>query len=271
MFPRIAPRGRHLRNCLYMKLTLLLLTTAVVLSPQAVNLPGGSVSIGGLPAKETFYYDVEWRLITAGRARVEYVRRPNSDWQANLRLESAGMVSTLYKVEDDYFAYLSPSLCAESVQQISHEGSRLRDTKIAFNAAARRADYVERDRVKNAVLQQHEIEIPSCVHDVVGAILLLRTLNLEPGRSTMLPMSDGKKSVMAKVEAQAREDIKTPEGTFHAIRYEAYLFNDVLYRRSAHLNIWVTDDRRRLPVQIRVRMQFTIGTITFLLRKHEGS
>jgi hypothetical protein len=254
-----------------MKLALMLLTTAFVLSPQGVNLPGGSASLGSLPAKETFHYDVEWRLITAGRARVEYVRRPNSDWQVNLRLESAGMVSTLYKVEDDYFAYLSPSLCAESVQQVSHEGSRFRDTKIAFNLPARRATYEERDRIKNTVLNHHDLEIPSCVHDVMGSILLLRTLNLEPGKSTMVPITDGKKSVMAKVEAQAREDIKTPEGTFHTIRYEAYLFNDVLYRRAAHLNIWVTDDRRRLPVQIRVRMQFTIGTITFLLRKHEGS
>jgi hypothetical protein len=157
------------------------------------------------------------------------------------------------------------------VQQNSHEGSRLRETKVAFDASARRATYVERDRLNNTVLNRHDIEIPSCVHDVMGSILLLRTLNLEPGRSTMVPITDGKKSVMARVEAQAREDIKTPEGTFHTIRYEAYLFNDVLYRRAAHLNIWVTDDRRRLPVQIRVRMQFTIGTITFQLRKHEGS
>jgi len=62
------------------------------------------------------------------------------------------------------------------------------------------------------------------------------------------------------VEAQQREDVKTPEGVFHTIRYEAYLFDNVLYRRPAHLNIWLTDDRRKLPVEIRVRMQFAIGT-----------
>jgi hypothetical protein len=91
--------------------------------------------------------------------------------------------------------------------------------------------------------------------------MFIRTLNLEPGQSTQVPVSDGKKSVMAKVEAQHREDIKTPEGTFKTICYEIYLFNGVLYKRPAHLNVWLTDDRRKLPVQIRVRMQFTIGTI----------
>jgi hypothetical protein len=94
-------------------------------------------------------------------------------------------------------------------------------------------------------------------------------LNLEPGQSVNIPVSDGKKSVSAKVEAQAREDVKTPEGVFHTIRYEVYLFNDVLYHRPAHLNIWITDDRRRLPVQIRVRMTITIGTILLQLEKHE--
>jgi hypothetical protein len=63
--------------------------------------------------------------------------------------------------------------------------------------------------------------------------------------------------------------VKTPEGTFKTIRYEVYLFNGVLYKRAAHVNLWVSDDRRKLPVQIRVRMTFTIGTINLQLEKHE--
>jgi hypothetical protein len=114
-----------------------------------------------------------------------------------------------------------------------------------------------------------EIDIPECVHDVIGGIYFLRTLNLEPGQSAEVPVSDGKKSVMARVEAQQREDVKTPAGPFKTIRYEVYLFDNVLYRRSAHLNVWLTDDRRRLPVQIRVRMQFTIGTINLQLANSE--
>jgi hypothetical protein len=97
----------------------------------------------------------------------------------------------------------------------------------------------------------------------------MRTLNLEPGQSAQIPVSDGKKSVMVKVDAQAREDVKTPIGTFKTIRYEVGLFNGVLYQRAAHVNVWLTDDRRRLPVQIKVRMTFTIGTITMTLDKHE--
>ena len=238
---------------------------ALVCAPLAI--PQSST----LPSKETLYYNLEWRLITAGKARVELMARPQprAGWQVTLHLESVGLVSKLFRVEDDYTALLNPSLCAESAQMTTHEGNRQRETKITFDAENKKASYLERDRIKNSTVLSHEIDIPACVHDVIGGLYFLRTLNLEPNQSTEVPVSDGKKSVMARVEAQQREDVKTPDGVFKTVRYELYLFNDVLYRRSGHLTVWLSDDRRKLPVQIRVRLQFTIGTITLQLAKHE--
>ena len=225
-----------------------------------------------LPAKETLYYSIDWRLFTAGKARVELTTtpQPRPGYQVNLHLESIGIVSKLFKVEDDYSANMSSAYCAQSLQMTTHEGSRLRETKIAFDAEAKKASYLERDRARNnAIVLSQETDIPPCVHDAIGGLFFIRTLNLEPGQSTQIPVSDGKKSVMVKVEAQAREDVKTPDGTFKTIRYEVYLFDGVLYKRSAHVNLWVSDDRRKLPVQIRVRMTFTIGTMNLQLEKHE--
>lgn len=223
----------------------------------------------GLPDKETLYYNIEWRLITAGKAKIQWLDVPNKGWQVNLHLESAGLVSKLYRVDDDYSANLTQAICAQQVNLSTHEGSRDRETKIGFDYNSHKADYLERDRAKNAVFLQRETEIPNCTHEIAGGLYYLRTLNLEPGQSTQIAVTDGKKSVMAKVEAQQREDVKTPEGVFKTIRYEAYLFDNVLYRRSARLYIWLTDDRRKLPVQIRVRLQFAIGSITLQLEKHE--
>jgi len=242
-----------------------LVLVPLVCAPLAI--PQG----GGLPSRETLYYNLEWRLINAGKAKVEWMARPQprAGWQVNLHLESVGLVSKLFKVEDDYTALLNPSLCVETAQMTTHEGSRQRETKIAFDAESKKASYLERDRIKNTTVLQREIDIPACVHDVIGGLYFLRSLSLDPGQSIEVPVSDGKKSVMAKVEAQQREDVKTPEGTFKTVPYELYLFNHVLYDRSGHLTIWLTDDRRKLPVQIRVRLQFTIGTILLQLTKHE--
>ncbi len=242
-----------------------LVLVPMVCAPLAI--PQG----GTLPSKETLHYNLEWRLINAGKATVEWtaLSQPRAGWQATLHLESVGLVSKLFKVEDDYTALLNPSLCVESAHMTTHEGSRQRETRITFDGESKKATYLERDRIKNATVLSKEIDIPACVHEVIGGLYFLRTLNLEPGQSTQVPVSDGKKSVMARVEAHQREDVKTPEGTFKTIPYELYLFNHVLYDRSGHLTIWLTDDRRKLPVQIRVRLQFTIGTVTLQLAKHE--
>jgi hypothetical protein len=242
------------------------------LLPLLICAPLAFSQSNTLPAREIFHYNIEWRLFTAGKARVELTPAPQAraGSQVNLHLESTGIVSKLFKVEDDYSANLNSAYCSQSSQLTSHEGSRLRETRITFDGEARKASYLERDRTRNnAIVLSQETDIPPCVHDVIGGLFFVRTLNLEPGQSTLVPVSDGKKSVMAKVEAQAREEVKTPEGTFKTIRYEVYLFNGMLYQRSAHVNLWVSDDRRKLPVQIRVRMTFTIGTITLQLEKHE--
>ena len=237
-----------------------------------VCAPLGFPQSNSLPSRETLSYNIEWRLFNAGKARIEWIAapQPRAGYQVKLHLESTGFVSRLFKVEDDLSATLNAALCAQSLQIITHEGSRQRETKITFDGEAKKAVYLERDRARNnAVVLSQEIDVPQCVHDVVGGLFFIRTLNLKPGQSAQVPVSDGKKSVLAKVEAQQPEEVKTPAGTFKTVRYEIYLFNNVLYKRPAHLNVWFTDDLRKIPVQIRVRMQFTIGTISLQLEKHE--
>jgi hypothetical protein len=231
---------------------------------------------GALPAHESLDYAIEWRLVTAGKAHLVWSaalahRSPTSNpgWQADLHLESTGLVSKLFKVNNDYVSNLESDLCSSGSYLKAEEGTRHKETSVTFNRESRKAEYLEKDLDKKAVVNAHEIDIPQCVHDVLGGLYSLRTLNLQPGQATQVAVSDGKKSVMARVEAQQREDIKTPAGSFKTIRYEAFLFNDVLYRRYGHLHIWLTDDARKLPVQIRVRLQFTIGTITLQLEKEE--
>ena len=237
----------------------------LVCAPMAI--PQGNP----VPSRETLVYNIEWRLINAGKATITWQPRPQprTGWQAGVHLESVGLVSKLFRVEDNATSLVNPSLCVESAQFATQEGSRRRETKITYDVESRKASYLERDLVKNSTVLAQEIEIPPCVHDVISGLYFLRTLQLEPGQSTEVPVSDGKRSVMAKVEAVQREDVKTPDGPFKTVRYELNLFNNVLWKRSGHLSIWFTDDRRKLPVQIRVRLPFTIGTITLQLAHHE--
>ncbi len=224
---------------------------------------------GSRPAAEVLNFNVEWRLIHAGHARLTWAptqSAPQEGWSANLHLESGGLVSRLFKVNNDYSSLATRDLCIVSSLLNVNEGNRRRETKVTFDAARGKAVLTDRDLVKNAVAT-NEIDIRPCEHDVIGALYRLRAMRMEPGSSAEVPVSDGKRAVVARVEAQERETLKTDAGTFKTIRYEAFLFNNVLYRRRGRLFVWLTDDERRVPVQIRVRLPFYVGTITLQLEK----
>lgn len=242
-----------------LRLTAAALTASLCAAPQT---PAATT-------RETLEFGIEWRLITAGKARFVWTGTPGSS-QVRLKLDSGGLVSRLYQVDDDYTATLGENLCAQSTTLLAHEGSRNRDTRVTFDAAAGRASYLEKDLIKNTTAAR-EVEIPPCVHDVIGALMVLRRMSIEPGKSAQIPVSDGKKFVQVRIESQRREDIKTANGIRKTIRYEAFLFDDLLFRRSGHLHIWLTDDERRLPVQLQVKMNLAIGTITFRLEKEDRS
>jgi hypothetical protein len=254
-----------------------LLAIALAVPPGAAPQAAfNSAPIQTPPPHETFDYEIEWRLINAGKAHLEWDSTPSppdaggsTSGDVKLHVESAGLVSRLYLVNDDYSATLSSGLCAQSSLIEAQEGGRHKETRITFDPVAHKASYLEKDFNKNSTVTQ-EVAIPSCVHDLIGGLIALRFMRLDPGKTAQIPVSDGKKFALAKVESQRREQLKTDFGTVNTVLYEIYLFDNVLFRRSGHLHVWITDDDRRLPVQLQVRLQFAIGTITFRLVKPPG-
>ncbi len=226
------------------------------------------------PVQENLEYEVEWRLINAGRAKLSlspaYSSNSTSESKARremkLHLESTGLVSRLFHVNDDYTADATENYCAESTFMAAHEGNREKETKVNYDVSVHKAFFQERDLTKKTNIA-HEVAIPDCSHDIIGGLFELRTMPLEPGKTVFLPVSDGKKSVNLKIECQRREEIKTLLGPKKTLLCEIFAFNDVLYRRPGHVHVWLTDDARRVPVQIEIRLQFTIGTVTLRLAK----
>ena len=190
--------------------------------------------------------------------------------EGHLKLDSAGLVSALFKVEDVYSVRYEQGFCATGSLLDSKEGKRHRQTTVTFDRNRNRASWMERDVLKNEVMRTAQVDTPHCVQDVLGGILALRSLAIEPGQSAQVPMSDGRRAAQVKVDAQEREEVTTPAGTFKTIRYEANLMNGVVYQRKGRVFVWVTDDAKRIPVQIRLRLAFPIGTVTLQLEKEEA-
>jgi hypothetical protein len=240
-------------------------TPAPVRIAPAMGPPAPDPKLLAHSPAETFIYGANWRLIRAGTVTLEAM--PS---KISMRLESAGLVASLFKVNDTYTANYNDTFCAATARLESNEGKRQREALVTYDSSANRAHYVERDRLSGSVLHEASVDLPPCASDVVGAILRWRKSPMEPGSAMQLPLSDGRRAAMVKVEAQEREEIKVPAGTFKAVRYEAGIFNGVIYTRKGKAQIWYTDDDRHIPVQIRLRMNFPVGTVTLELEKQEG-
>ena len=211
---------------------------------------------------QTLHFIGEWRLLDAGRVRAHL-----GATGARMELETSGLADSLYPVRDSYRVNYDRSLCASDSVEDSQQGKKHREIKVTYRGG--KASRLERDLLnKGETAASGEVATPACVHDILGALEKLRRTAPADGSFT-LPISDGRRSAGVEIRVQEKETIRTRAGVFSAIRYEAMLFNGVIFRRKARLFVWLSDDARRLPVQIRVQLPFYLGTVTLQLEREE--
>jgi len=230
---------------------------------------GLAQQVAPFPSPETLSYRIEWRMVTAGEAKLQ-LARAQQDWQILLNLESAGLVSRLFRVQDTYKVTSNERFCGLSSNFEAQEGKRHVVELQQFDYAKRKSTFDLHDLVKN-VKEHSEIDIAPCTHEIVGALESLRQLKLEPGKSVTLPIANGKKMAYAKIEAQAKESISVDGKSYQTVRYEAFIFDNVVFRKKGSLLVWLSDDAAHVPVQMRFQMGFPIGSITLELVKAERS
>ncbi len=219
------------------------------------------------PSTERLSYRVEWHMVTAGEAKLN-LNRVNQDWQIHLDLASAGLVSRLYRVQDNYTVNSSDKFCGENSSFEAQEGKRHVTETESFDNNRHKATFDENDLAKN-VKQHHEIDIAPCTHEIIGALAFLRLTKLDPGKSITVPIVNGKKMAYAKIEAQAKENITLDGKNYATTRYEAFIFDNVVFRRKGELLLWLSEDNAHIPLQLRFVMGFPIGNITLELEKAE--
>lgn len=244
----------------------LLRLAAVALATLAAAQQQSQPQTVTFPCPEKLSFRVEWHGITAGLATVNMVRPQGDEWQTTLDLESAGMVSRLYHVLDNYKVLMNGKFCGISSELNAEEGKHNKYEKLSFDPSQRKIFYYEHDLIKNQETRK-DLDAPPCTYEITGALLALRSINLEPGKTVTIPMTDGKKFANVRIEAQAKESLTFDGKTYQTIRYEAFLFDNILYKRKGRLQIWISDDAARLPLALRMQMGFPVGSVNVELQK----
>jgi hypothetical protein len=244
--------------------------------PQAPSPSSGAVfesesritpppPLHSFPNGQTLAYDVEWRLLTAGTATLR-MQTSGNDERVTATADSTGVFSVLYPVHDRFDAQFDPhTFCSTSVVKHTEEGFRRLDTSIRFDYA-RRKSVLQEKNLKSGHSKQDENDIPGCVTDVLSGIFYLGSRLLQVSQTYTFPLNDGGKTNDVRARVEAREEIKTPAGSFHTLRVQPEAASGVVQSKG-RIWIWYSDDAQHIPVQMRARLFW--GTLTLRLARVE--
>ena len=223
---------------------------------------------------ETLVYEGKVSKIIRGISVAELtftVSRPDADSDFTVKADarSKGTLLKLFRFSflqeiESTFGAADPRVKLTKKHDVQKE--RVRDSEAVFNYADRRVTYTETDP-NEPMRPPRRIasEIVPETHDMVSAIYRLRMLPLAVGSTYHLTVSDSGLVYKIPVNVTAREQQNTVLGKVWCFRLEPVVFGPGrLIEREGSMIIWITDDKRRLPVRSQVNS--SIGKVEIKLK-----
>jgi hypothetical protein len=134
------------------------------------------------------------------------------------------------------------------------EGHFVRDEWVSYDTVKR--EFLARWVGKDSNYSVKRGTIPATVQDILSAMYFVRAQKLEPGRDITLDVNT-KNNWPLVVRVVKREKVKTPAGTFNTVLVEPGLRQEGLFiQKGKKLQVWLTDDDRKIPVQMKVEVFF---------------
>ncbi len=172
---------------------------------------------------------------------------------------SSGFFSAFFKVRDQVESYVDrDGLFTWRFEKKLREGKYRAD------------QYVDYDQVNGWAVSNKKdtMKIPPCVQDILSSFYYVRTQKLEVGKSLYIDNHADNKLYPLEIKVHKKERVKVDAGEFDCVVVEPILRATGLFKSKGRLLVWLTDDERKIPVQMKSKI--FIGYITAELKKMEG-
>ena len=152
----------------------------------------------------------------------------------------------------------------DAFEKILNEGSYFSTSRILFDRNTQKAvlsDTVFTNSRRIAAKSNVDtvLALNGDEHCIISAFYRVRSMDLTGKKETYFSAVSGKKRYSLRVIIHGRETVETKLGKFDCIKVEPVLGDDGAFKASGRLFIWLSDDSRRLPVLMRVKIP--IGSI----------
>ena len=116
-----------------------------------------------------------------------------------------------------------------------------------------------------AITNNDTISINGPVRDPYSLLYYFRTIPLEVGQILDFTTFDQNKSNSFQVIVDGKEKVKVPAGNFPCLIVTPFTEGKTLLKNEGDMTIWFSDDERRLPIQIKIKLKF--GSMLLQLKK----
>lgn len=220
-------------------------------------------SAAAFPIPERLEFDLSYSGITAGRA-VQEVKQVGNEIQIISTAKSADWLRFFFPVDDRIESYLisgTPPLHIGSPRlyhERKHEGKTITNREARFDRqklGVTTTDHRNKSEKKQAITKR--------TYDTLSSFFYIRTVPLQVGTSYFIDIYDCNRLWNTEVKVLRREELVTPLGRFKTIVIHPLLNSEGIFARTGDMYIWLTDDDRRIPVQMKSKV--VVGSITATL------
>jgi len=199
---------------------------------------------------ERLTYNVSFTGITAGQASLEVVNDTvvNNYHQLHIRFNARTTfpVSSIYTINDQVDTWLdSKYLYTKKLTKNIREVNYKNDSYTII-------DYDQSIAITNG----DTVIIDQFLRDSYSLFYFLRTIPLIIGETIDFTAFDGKIITPFQVITKSKETINTMAGTFPCLVVKPFREGTTLLKNKGDMMIWFSDDKIRLPVQIRIKLKY---------------
>jgi hypothetical protein len=220
-------------------------------------------------AGESLLFVIKYGFITGGNATLE-VRSTETvhgrdAWRIVSQARTTGAVDVFYKVRDVTESWMdAASLCSHQFHKVMNEGRYHREAESRFDQPGGTFVFWKRSKKSQDTVQG---TIPPFVQDILSSLYYVRTRPLTPGQDVRVDVNSGGKTWPLRVEIKGIEKVKVPAGTFTCVHVRPILAGEGLFMQTGNLEVWLTDDRRRMPVLLRSKVM--VGSFAAELMEYD--
>jgi hypothetical protein len=246
-------------------------SSATVSDPQSLvrGVLAKAPSDRSLPVfPESLTYEVTWGLVSVGEATmgvkeiVDFSGRPA--YHIVSRATSNAFCDSFYMVRDLNESWLdAEKLVSLGYSKRLREGRYFRDEWALYDHSAGR--FLAKTTRPDETFSFKAGTVPVTVQDILSSLYYVRSQDLKPGTEFTLDVNT-KENWPLVVRVVRRQKIATAAGVFSTVLVEPAIREEGIFiQKGRRLQVWLSDDQRKIPVLMRVEVFF--GHVTASLLK----